>query len=121
MQDWETVILRKRDGQKSQKTVQKQQPKSTICSTTNRPAWAIEKQVDSDVGKPLNLIEADEAALIKRLREQKKYTQDELNIKLNLPKKTIQGIESKTACQNKELLARIKRFLQNAPINNRST
>ena len=118
-QDWEPVILRKRphatstnEGVSIQKT-----NNMAFSAVSNRPAWAIERQVDADDGKPIKYVSKEAAIAIKTMREQKKYLQSELNTLMRLAPHTIQKIESGKFIENKAVIADIKRRLEKLPIN----
>lgn len=108
-QDWKTVVMK---PAKAATQIQVQ-PKEQNATTTlgGKPAWKIEKQVDSDVGKPVNYVSAETARAIIGGRTAAKLTQKQLAQRLNIPEKDIKDIESGKAVENKGLVARIKRVL----------
>ncbi len=112
-QDWKTLVIGKKVNAKPTETVQKQfapQNAATITSS-QKPAWKIEQQVDAETGKPLTLVSSDVAKLIIAARTAQKLTQAQLANKLNVPEKEIKEIESGKAVQNKQLISRIKKVL----------
>lgn len=111
-QDWETVVLKKKQpgGNGTSNEPKKTIPQSTLTAS-QVPAWKIEKQVDSEEGKPLNFVSKEDAQVIIKGRVAQKWTQKDLAVKLNLPLKTIQDIETCKAVQNKAQLAKIKKML----------
>lgn len=108
-QDWETVIINK-SKPKQNVTVEKKTTQATITSS-QKPAWKIEKMVDSDEGKPINLISSDTAKAIIGGRVAAKLTQKQLAQQLNISEKEIKDIESGKAVENKLLISKIKRRL----------
>ena len=108
-QDWKTVVM------KPPKEATKVQvmPKTQGAATTHagKPAWKVEQQADSDVGKPVNYVSADTVRTIIGGRTAAKLTQKQLAQRLNIPEKDIKEIESGKAIENKGLLSRIKRAL----------
>lgn len=108
-QDWTPVIM-KRPREETQSMAV---PKVQITTTTQggKPAWKVEKQVDSDSGKPLNYVSSDVARSLIAGRTAAKLTQKQLAQRLNIPEKEIKDIESGKAVENKSLLSRIKRAL----------
>lgn len=107
-QDWKTVVLNKprAPAQKAPRPAV-----ATISSTTAKPAYKIEQQVDSDTGKPLNYVSPEVAKAIIGGRVAMKLTQKELAQRLNLPEKEVKEIEAGKAVENKAVIARIKRLL----------
>lgn len=108
-QDWKTVVMKP----PKEATQVQVQPKAQNTTTTQggKPAWKVEKQVDSDVGKPVNYVSADTARAIIGGRTAAKLTQRQLAQRLNIPEKDIKDIEAGKAVENRGLLARIKRVL----------
>lgn len=112
-QDWKTVVLRPKK-EVEVKTVAKGAAgvsTSTVSTATGKPAWKIEEQVDSDVGKPIKLVSKEDASAIVKGRVEKKLTQKELAQKLNMQQKEIADIEAGKAVENKQVLSKIKRAL----------
>ena len=114
-QDWKTVVLRPTSSQSQNKQsgAPRSQGNATVSSVANKPAWKIEQQVDSDLGKPINFVQKKEFDAIKTMRIQAKLTQAQLAANLNMKPKYIHDIESGKAVENKADLARIKKYLQN--------
>jgi ribosome-binding protein aMBF1 (putative translation factor) len=111
-QDWNIVILNPaKKGKQESKEKCQQRPQATFSSVTNKPAWKIEQQVDSDSGKPLQLVSKQDADDVKNKRIACKLTQAQLATKLNMKLKDIQDIESYKAIENKGVISRIKREL----------
>lgn len=108
-QDWTPVVLRAKKSPPT--TTVSPRTTATISSTTSKPVWKIEKQVDSDQGKPLNLVSSDVAKAIIGGRIAMKLTQKYLAQRLNLPEKEIKEIEAGKAVENKAVIAKIKRLL----------
>lgn len=106
-QDWTPVIM------KAKKTQTEAVPKVQAVTTTpaGKLAWKIEKQVDSDLGKPLNYLPHDTIRAIIGGRTSAKLTQKQLAQRLNIQEKDIKDIEAGKAIENKALISRIKRFL----------
>ena len=111
-QDWTTVVLNKKPPSNDKQTSVKSSTQ-TISTTTNKPAWKIEQQVDSDKGKPVNYISKQDADMLKNMRFSLKKTQAELAVLLNMKLKDIQDIESYKAIENKGVIATMKRKMQN--------
>ncbi len=110
-QDWTPVILKKKTPSSEIKTQVKTQ-KASISSTTNKPIWKLEKQIDDDTfSKPLNYVSRDDAQKIISGRVALKMTQKDLANKLNMQLKDIQDIESCKALENKLILSKIKKLL----------
>ena len=110
-QDWTTVVLKRpRPDSQQQREVQAKYKPSV--SGSGKPAWKVEQQVDSDTGKPINLVPVETAKDIVRGRVAAKLTQKQLAQRLiNISEKDINEIESGKAIENKAVLAKIKRFL----------
>jgi len=113
-QDWKTVVLNKRPEAVVTKTVGvggKSGGYGGSTSTSGKPAWKVESMVDSDVGKPVEYVSKEDGQKIVNGRVAMKLSQKDLAVRLNMPLKDIQDIESGRAILNKEKLGRIKRFL----------
>lgn len=112
-QDWKTVLLKpkKHDGEKSIVRRNESVGLTTVSSVTGKPAWKIEEQVDSDVGKPVKYVSKEDASAIVKGRVERKMTQKDLAQKLNMSVKDIADIESGKAIENKQVIGRIKRIL----------
>jgi ribosome-binding protein aMBF1 (putative translation factor) len=111
-QDWETIVFKK----KSQNDVTREKvarPVSNGQTLTpyQKPAWKIEQQVDSENGKPLNLVTSEVGKAIINGRIAMKLTQKQLAQRLNMQEKDIKDIESCKAVENKALIAKIKKTL----------
>lgn len=112
-QDWETVILKKKKVDDARENVTKTSVnKTTISYATGKPAWKIEKEVDSETGKPLIYVSREDANNIIKGRIEMKLSQKDLANRLNMQFKYIQEIETCKAIENKQDLSRIKRFLK---------
>lgn len=113
-QDWSQVVLKKKDLSQPQKVAASKdiQATATTSSVSNKPAWKIEKEVDSDVGKPVKYVSIDDATKIINGRISKKLSQQALATALNMKLRDIQEIETRKAVENKAVIAKIKRFLQ---------
>lgn len=109
-QDWTTVVLNQKNQQKQSQHVKA--PAATVSTTTNKPAWKIEQQVDSDKGKPIQFISKQDSDMLKNLRIALKLTQSELATRLNSKVKDIQDIEACKAVENKAVIASMKRKMQ---------
>lgn len=110
-QDWNPVILKKKECVVKE-TIIKTDKQNQVSSTTNKPLWKIEKQVDSDAGKPIDYVSRDDAQKIISGRIAMKLTQKDLATRLNMQLKDIQDIESCKSIENKLTLSKIKKFLQ---------
>jgi ribosome-binding protein aMBF1 (putative translation factor) len=110
-QDWNVVILRKSEKNTSIEQKSKQTPVATSTTIANKPAWKIEQQIDSDVGKPLQYVSREDAHKIIQGRVQKKLSQKDLATRLNMQVKDIADIETCKAIENKLILSKIKKFL----------
>lgn len=110
-QDWQTVVLNKKKDTNIEVTNYDKTRGVTVSSVANKPAWKLEQQVDSDVGKPLNFVSTSDANKIIQGRVAMKLSQKDLATRLNMQLKVIQDIESRKAVENKAVLSKIKRFL----------
>jgi ribosome-binding protein aMBF1 (putative translation factor) len=112
-QDWTPVVVRKYNhAQVEKQTIPSSQAfKATMSHVSAKPAWKIEKQVDSDTGKPIKYVTKINAAAIVRARIIAKLTQKQLAQKLNIQEKDIKDIEQGTAVENNVILSKIRRFL----------
>jgi ribosome-binding protein aMBF1 (putative translation factor) len=110
-QDWNVITFKKK--QIPQKEIQNKSNiiTATTSTTTNKPAWKIEQQVDGDNGKPIQYVSKNDAQLIIQGRIAMKLTQKDLACKLNMQPKEIQDIESGKAIENKMILSKIRRIL----------
>lgn len=108
-QDWETVIINKTKPIQNVTTERKTTAATT--TTSQKPAWKIEKMVDSDEGKPINLISSETSRAIIAGRVAAKLTQKQLAQQLNISEKEIKDIESAKAVENKLLISKIKKRL----------
>jgi ribosome-binding protein aMBF1 (putative translation factor) len=111
-QDWNTVVFKKRAPVKH---VAQNAP-ATMSSVANKPAFKIEKQVDSDSGKPVTYVSSQDAQEIIKLRTSRGLTQDQLAVAINFPRQKINEIESRKAIENKNDLIKIKRYLEKMPL-----
>lgn len=109
-QDWETVVFKKKSQHEITREKVPRQNGHTV-TPSQKPAWKIEQQVDSENGKPLNLVSSEVAKAIINGRIALKLTQKQLAQRLNLQEKDVKDIESCKAIENKALIARIKRTL----------
>ena len=109
-QDWKEIVFKKASSKLSIKPSRFSKPE-TPSSSSSKPAWKIERDVDGESGKPLNFVNRDDAQRIITGRVIKKLGQKDLAMNLNMPLKEIQEIESCKAVENKQVLSRIKRFL----------
>ena len=110
-QDWKEVVFRARGGVSLPKE-QQQQSAATQSTTSSKPAWKIEQQVDATGGgKPLTHVSPEDARMVVAGRVAKKLTQKELATRLNVQLKDIQEVESGKAVENRALLSRIRKFL----------
>ena len=111
-QDWNTVVLKKRQVDDTTTKTDKAPKKTEVFSrVSSKPIWKIEKQIDSDTGKPLNYVSKHDADLIIKGRIEAKLTQKQLAQRLNMQEKDIKEIETCKAIENKAVLARVKRTL----------
>lgn len=113
-QDWTTVVLKKKNinERETERRPKSQTHTPTISSTTNKPAYKIEMQVDSDQGKPVTYVSMDDARKIINARIEKKMTREMLAHATNKSLRYIQDIETGKAIQNNQDLSIIKRFLK---------
>lgn len=106
-QDWTPVIFKKHKPSEKQTHVSH----ATISKVNEKPAWKIEKQIDSDSGPPLNYISPEVVKQIINGRINMKLTQKQLAQRLNMQEKDIKEIESCKAIENKSQIAKIKKVL----------
>ena len=113
-QDWETVYLNKKDAsmEKARQQQIARQSAASVSSVTNKPSWKIEKQVDSDTGKPITYVSKADADAIRSMRIKAQLTQAQLAPLVRMKFKDIQDIESCKAVENKADISRVKQFLQ---------
>lgn len=115
-QDWKQVVFKARGGVSLPKDPL-QPPRSThtatASTTSSKPAWKIEQQVDDVTGgsKPLTFVSADDARKVVAGRVARKLTQKELATRINVQLKDIQEIENGKAVENRQLLAKIRKVL----------
>lgn len=109
-QDWQTVVFRKSSPDQKKEVVIKPTA-ATISSATNKPAWKIEQQVDSETSKPITYVSKADAAAIVAGRVLLKMTQKDLANRLCMQEKDIKDIESCKAVENKTILSKIKKLL----------
>jgi ribosome-binding protein aMBF1 (putative translation factor) len=110
-QDWNVITFKKNKGPEKEIQAKSSVITATTSSTTNKPAWKIEQQVDGDNGKPLQYISKADSQLIIQGRIAMKLTQKDLACKLNIQIKDIQDIESGKALENKMVLSKIRKML----------
>lgn len=112
-QDWTPVILRNKKAisEAPKERVAKTQTSTATLTTTNKPAWKVEQQVDSEVGKPVNRVSSEVAKQIINGRLAMKLNQKQLAQKCNMQESYIKEIESCNAVENKSDLSKIKRVL----------
>ena len=98
--------MRKKEKNQSDKFV-------TMSTTSSKPAWKIEKQIDDENGQGsvLQFTSKEEARMIVQARLAMKLTQKDLAVKLNMPLVIIQQIESGKSVDNRNHMSRILRFL----------
>ena len=108
-QDWETVVLKKTKRTEIQKDRVKHDV--PISSTTNKPIWKIEQQIDNEGGAGIKRVSKEDAQKIILGRVAMKLSQKELANKLNMQVKEIQEVESSKAFENKSILSKIRRTL----------
>lgn len=104
-QDWTPVVFHKKPD-----TVRRVEAPQTFSATTAKPAWKIEQQ--EDLGVELKRVCKEDTQRIIQGRVNKKLCQKDLATKLNMQLKDIQEIENGKALENKQQLAKIKKFLQ---------
>ncbi len=118
-QDWNTVVFKKRNfASENRKNAVAQNKITTMSSVANKPAFKIEKQVDSDTGKPITYVSSQDAQEIIKMRTSRGLTQDQLACAVNFLPHKIKEIESRKAIENKADLIKIKKCLEKYPINN---
>jgi putative transcription factor len=114
-QDWNTVVLKKKktDAEVKQERVKKHVGNTgpTMSSTTNKPAWKIEKQVDDENSKPVTYVSKQDSSAIMKARLAMKLSQKDLAQRLNMQFKDIQDIENGKYLENKAIISKIKRVL----------
>jgi ribosome-binding protein aMBF1 (putative translation factor) len=103
-QDWSPVIFKK----KPEKISIPDSPQ-TISSTSSKPAWKIEKMIDE--GIQLLKVSKEDSKIIIAGRINMKLSQKDLATRLNMQIKDIQEIENGKAIENKQVLSKIKKFL----------
>jgi ribosome-binding protein aMBF1 (putative translation factor) len=81
----------------------------TATTVMNKPAWKIEKALEE--GERLPRVRPEDAKRVVAGRVRAKLTRAQLAQRLNLREKDIADIENGTALENKALLARIRRLL----------
>lgn len=108
-QDWKTVVLNP-STHKQKPNPSPKQHGAAVSITTNKPAWKIEQQVDSETGKPINRVKKEDADFIKQQRIECRLSQQQLAQALNMKLVDIQEIECCKAFENKAVLSRIKQF-----------
>lgn len=111
-QDWDTVVFTKKQHHPASVINKNKNTQATVCDASNKPAWKIEKQVDSDECKPIKYVAREDAQKIINGRIVMKLSQKDLACRLNMSLKDIQDIESCKAVENKLNLSRIKKVLQ---------
>ena len=107
-QDWNQVVFKKPKVELHDKALKTPE---TVSKTSSKPAWKIEKQVDSEEGKPITYVTKLDADLIIKGRIEAKLTQKQLAQRLNMQEKDIKDIETCKAVENKAILSKIKRML----------
>jgi len=110
-QDWNVVTFKKKQPIQKEAQVKSSVITATTSTTTNKPAWKIEQQVDGDNGKPIQYVSKADGQLIIQGRIAMKLTQKDLACKLNMQPKEIQDIETGKAIENKMVLSKIRKFL----------
>lgn len=111
-QNWETVVFKKASAKGgAERPAQASTGAGATVTESGKPAWKIEKQVDSEAGKPLNFVSAETAKAIVGGRVAAKLTQKQLAARLNISEKEIKDIECGKAIENKALLSKIRRAL----------
>jgi len=109
-QDWETVILKKKNNDVVKET--KLKTNNATLTSSMKPAWKIEQQVDAvDGGKPIQYVSSDVSKQIIGGRIAKKWNQKQLAQYANIPEKDIKDIESCKAVENKLQIAKLKKIL----------
>ena len=109
-QDWEVVVLNRRRA-----TNEMQRPRHVPVATVTpslKPAWKIEKQVDSDTGKPINRVGTQTGKELMQKRVAAKLTQAQLAVLVNMQEKYIKEIEAGTAIENKAHISKLRRALE---------
>lgn len=107
-QDWTTIVFKKPKTETVDKAAK---PPETLSTASSKPAWKVEKQVDSDVGKPVNYVTKTDADAIIKGRIEAKLTQKQLAQRLNMQEKDIKDIETCKAVENRLVLSKIKKAL----------
>ncbi len=110
-QDWKEVVFKKKQPDSVTSKPQSKASTETLSTSSSKPAWKIERDVDGDSGKPLAFVSKEDGQKIIAGRVAKKLRQKDLAMRLNMQPKEIQDIESGKAVENKIVLSRIKRFL----------
>ena len=103
-QDWTPCVL--------QKTVQNNQNKQKHVDPSVIKMAKLDKADDI---QPIEKVSDEDRKLITKLRVEKKLTQEELCKALNLEKKVINHIELGQHLKNKQLINRIKNYLEKLP------
>lgn len=128
-QDWTTVVFKKRPTVQTEqrpRTAPSSGATGAFASSTNKsknaslhsatakPAWKVEQMVDdvTSTKPPVPKVSKEDRDEVIRLRVAKKLTQDQLATRLNMRASEIKDIERGTAVENKNVINRIKRFLQ---------
>ena len=121
IQDWEPVILRKKNVVKPMTNLPKEKVVKTVMNTSSasrNESVNLAKVAAETEDFHHNLVSKEDAKAIVQGRVQKKLTQEKLAQALNLPVKTIADIERGIAIYNGNTLSRIKRFLNIPPSKN---
>jgi len=109
-QDWTEVKIGggKINNDKNNKEHNENQNKSQ-----NLPGTKLLKKLDEEEFITIEKVKLDDSKLIEKKRIQCKLSQKELATKLNLPFVTIKDLESGKGNNNKSLLSKINKFLDN--------
>lgn len=109
-QDWDVVTLRAKVAERPPSAYQHQS--ATQSTTSSKPAWKIEKQVDDETSKKaIEYTSREDAKSIVDRRMALRLSQRDLAMRVNVDVKEIQAIESCRAVENRNLLAKIRRVL----------
>lgn len=121
IQDWETVVFRKRLDKKTEiksaqrdgnvESVRKIDSSNSNTNKTNN-TYRLEKLEMNDEKMTLKMIDSNLVNIIKRQRGVKGYTQKELANKAQVPEAQIKNLEQGKEQYNASLLSKLQRVLE---------
>lgn len=108
-QDWTQVVFKRTVAAGGGGGKRASSAACTQSLTSSKPAWKIEQNCEN--GEKLARIDRDVAKLIVAARVAKGLSQSQLANALNMQPRVIQDVESGKTIDNRDLLAKIKRYL----------